>query len=261
MTDSQPSLPPSVRYGQPSADRSAVPGFGRPSALAGLLVAALAVGGLLWSATGHTVSAQRPQLFGGYLVLDDDSRPLPVVNLATGNVTVRLLGVDSQVSATGYQEVQAVPVDEGTMLVNKIDGTFNLLGKDNYVLDTAGAGVGLGPLSGLKGAAAFSDGSDAYILRYAPQSTVSLVDQDTVQTGAKLEAGHPGSAKAVVTPRGFSQLTGSVADQAGAVVVSQGDLWALVTAGSQCQVVQLQPVPTGPQRAAPDRPRHPARRL
>jgi hypothetical protein len=212
-----------------------------------LLVVALAVGGLLWSATlGHTVSAPRPQLFGGYVVLEDDAHPLPVVNLATGNVTVRLQGVDSQVNANRYQDVQAVPLDSGTMLVNKKDGTFNLLGKDNYVLDTAGSGVGLGQLSGQTGAAGFAAGPDAYIVRYAPRgTTVSLVDQATVQTGAKLEVG-PHRAPAVTTPRGFADLGGPVGQQAGSVVVADGDLWALVSpTPQQCQVDQLHPVPTG----------------
>ena len=224
-----------------------MPGFGRPSALSGLLVVALAVAGLLWSATlGHTVSAPRPQLFGGYVVLEDDAHPLPVVNLATGNVTVRLQGVDSQVNATRYQDVQTVPLDSGTMLINKNDGTFNLLAKDNYVVDTAGSGVGLGKLAGQSGAAGFAAGPDAYIVRYTPTgATVSLVDQTTVQTGAKLEVGSH-NAPAVTTPRGFTDLGGPVGQQAGSVVVAGGDLWALVTSGTQqCQIDQLHPVPTG----------------
>ena len=75
----------------------------------------------------------------------------------------------------------------GTMLINARTGTFNLLGKDNYVVDSAGGGVGLGTLHGLTGASGLGAGPDAYIIRYAPNSTVSLVDEATVNAGARLE--------------------------------------------------------------------------
>jgi hypothetical protein len=251
VTDSSSPTNPQVRYGQPSSDRSIVPGFGWPGAVAGVAVVLLVLGGLVWAAAaGTSVSAQRPHLFGGYQVLEDDSHPFPVIDLATGNVTVRVAGVEADVRAPGYQDVQAVPVDAGTMLVNRTDGTFNLLGTDNFVVDTAGGGVGLGPLPGLRGASAVAAGSGAYIVRYAsPRSTVSLVDQATVQSGAKLElsTAHGSGPRPVVTPRGFTALDGPVADQPGSAVAAapDGDLWVLVSHASGCQVVQLHPVPTG----------------
>ena len=142
------------------------------------------------------------------------------------------------------------------MLVNTRTGTFNLLGRDDYLLDTMGAGVGLGRRpSGLKGASGLPDGSSAYIIRYATTSTVSLVDQATVEAGAKLAAAAVTSARTSsaptggsVTPRGFAALSGGIANQAGSAAVANGDLWALVQSSpTTCQVQQLHPVATGHQ--------------
>jgi hypothetical protein len=222
-----------------------VPGFGPSGAVAGIAVLVVLLGGLLWAAAaGHTVSAQTPDLFGGYLVLEDDAHPLPVIDLATGEVTVRLDGVTGEVGATSYQDVATVPLSVGTMLVNRVTGTFNLLAQDNYLVDSAGAGVGLGTLANSTGAQALAAGSSAYIVRTAPHSTVSLVDEDTVEAGAKLEASTSGSHPAV-TPRGFAALTGSVADETGSAAVAGNDLWVLVGDGSRCQVTQLTPVAAG----------------
>ena len=212
------------------------------------------LGGLFWSAAaGKTVSAQHPRLIEGSLVLEDQ-RPLTVINVATGQVTVRLHGIYTEVGATSYGDVQAVPVAAGTMLINRLSGTFNLLGKDNYVLDAAGSGVGLGRLTGLTGASGLAAGAMAYVVRYAPHSTVSLVDEATVMAAAKVEAaaGTSGPAAAgpnrAVTPIGFAALGGPVADQPGSSAVSGSDLWTLVatgSSGSSCQVQQLQPVDAG----------------
>ena len=49
----------------------------------------------------------------------DDYRPLTVIDLATGEVTVQLEGVYSQVGATNYGDVEAVATGAGTTLVNR----------------------------------------------------------------------------------------------------------------------------------------------
>jgi hypothetical protein len=211
-------------------------------------------GGLLWSASGgHPVSAQHPRLFGGSLVLEDQ-RQLTVIDAASGAVVVGLQSVHTEVGAAAAGDVQAVPLIVGTMLIDRRSGTFNLLGPDNYVLDAAGTGVGLGRLSGLTGAGGLAAGADAYIVRYAPRSTVSLVGAETVLTGAKLEettasgpvpTGRAGLAGRSVTPLGFTALSGPVANQPGSSAVSGRDLWISVSAGASCQVRQLHPVPTG----------------
>ena len=93
MTAPQASSSPQVRFGQPSGSNDAAPGFGRAGAIVGLLLAAALLGGLLWSAAaGHASTAERPRLFGGSLVLEDD-KPLPVIDVATGQLTERLDGV------------------------------------------------------------------------------------------------------------------------------------------------------------------------
>jgi hypothetical protein len=211
-------------------------------------VVVVVLGGLIWSAAaGSSVSAQRPHLFGGSLVLEDQKAPT-VIDVATGQVTVRLDGVYKQVGAASPGDVLALPVQGGTMLINAKTGTFNLLGKDNYVVDSVGEGVGLGPLKGLIGASGLAAGPAAYIIRYAPNSTVSLVDQATVSAGARLERAvavtHDRSAPTVI-PRGFASLGGAVLGQPGSAAVADGDLWILVRAASGCQVLQLHPISTG----------------
>ena len=207
---------------------------------------------MAWSAAaGKTVAATQPHVFGGDLVLED-ARPLSVVDVATAQVTVKLTGVDTQVGATSYSDVETVPVEEGTMLVNRKTGTFNLLGHDDYVLDPSGAGVGLGPLSGVVGARGFEVGQNAYIVRSSPHSTVSLVDQQTVTAAAKAQAGASASRGsrtgstpvAAVNTLGFASLPGTVSTSAGAAAVSGSNLWTLVASGSSCLADELQPVAT-----------------
>jgi IPT/TIG domain len=234
-----------VHFGQSPSGRRSTPGFGTIGIVAGVVVVLLLVGTLVWvAARGNVAHARHPNVFGGSVVLDD-SRALSVVDLANAAVTVRLEDVYAQVSAPSYSDIQAVPVTEGTILVNRASGTFNLLGKDDYLVDATGAGIGLGPRKGSTSAAGYADGADAYIIRYGPRSTVSLVDEATVAAGAKTQA----SAKtaATVTPRGFAALGGPVTDRPGTATVAAGDLWSLVGRGRDCQIVQSQPVSHGHQ--------------
>lgn len=210
-----------------------------------MLVTVLVLAGLAWAAVAASAPpAEHPVVFGGSIVLEDQ-RPLTVIDLATGHVTIRLQGVYTQVGATGYGDVEAVALDDGTLLVDRATGTFNLLGKDDYLLDTAGPGVGLGVLSGSTGAGAFAAGGSAYIVRYAPRSTVSLVDASTVRDGARIErqAARSTGVAQVVAPRGYAKLGGAVSNLPGSAVVNSatGDLWVLVGSSGRCDVVQLHP--------------------
>lgn len=237
---------PGFSFGQRSRGPAEVPGFGRAGALIGLLGLLLVAGGFAWAAVGASVPpAEHPRLFGGSLVLEDQ-RPLTVIDLATGHVTIRLQGVYSQVGAAGYGDVEAVALGDGTLLVDRTTGTFNLLAKDDYLLDTAGPGVGLGPLAGSTGAGAFPSGDSAYIVRYAPRSTVSLVDASTVRQAARLESRSEDAAPTAgqaVAPLGFVQLGGPISDAPGSAAVNgaTGDMWVLVRATNHCDLVQLHP--------------------
>lgn len=241
-----------IRFGQPSADRTGPRPFGRLGAVTGVLAVLLVAGGLVWSAaSGRPVAAQRPAFFGGSLVLED-TRPLTVIDVATAQITVRLQGVDAQVGSSNYGDVQAVAVSGGTLLVNRVTGSFNYLEADDYVTDPNGPGVGLGSLPGSTGALGLAAGPDAYVLRGAARGTVSLVGQSTVAAAARAEAGLSRPAvqavpAAAVAPIGFAALPGSLSAQAGMATVSGRDLWVLAGEGFGCQVLELQPAPTSRQ--------------
>ena len=229
---------PKIRFGLPSAGGAGTASFGRSGAVAGLVLVIAVVGGLLWSAaTGQPAAAQRPSLFGGSLVLED-TRPLTVINVATASITVRLQGVNAQVGAVNYGDVQPVAVRGGTVLVNRRSGSFNFLEPDDYVTDPKGPGVGLGSLAGVTGAEGLASGPDAYIVRSAPHSTVSLVGQQTVASAGR-------SSGATVPPLGFASLPGVVTLRPGSAAVAGGDLWALVRSGRACRAERLQPAASG----------------
>ncbi len=229
------------RFGLSSSGCRPGGGFGALGTVAGVVLIALVVGGIVWAAaTGKAPASQKPQIFGGSLVLDD-YRPLTVIDLATGEVTVQLEGVYSQVGATNYGDVEAVATGAGTTLVNRRTGAFNMLGNDDYVLGPADNGISLGHLPGASAAAGFADGSSTYIVRYGPSSTVSLVDAATAQAGAEALATRSAH---TVRPLGFIHVTSRLADQPGGATVTGGDLWALASAGQNCQVVEVSPTPS-----------------
>ncbi len=211
------------RFGLSSGSGHQRAGFGVIGAVGGLLLIVLAVGGIVWAATtGKAPPSQQPRIFGGSLVLND-FRPLTVIDLATGEVTVQLEGIYSQVGASNYSAVEAIPTSAGTTLVNRQTGTFNMLGKDDYVLGPAANGISLGPLAGQTAAAGYPAGSSTYILRFGSQSTVSLVDTSTAIAGAAALADRSSHA---VRPLGFMRLRHPVVRAPGGVTVNGADLWA-----------------------------------
>lgn len=236
-----PARPPTSRSSRFGLSSTATGGVGQSRAagtVLGVVVAAVLVGGLVWSAaTGQAPPSQRPRIFGGELVLDD-YRPLTVIDLATGEVTVQLEGVDAQVGSTNYADVQAVATAAGTMLINDGTGTFNMLGKDDYVLGPSASGISLGALPGATGATGLATSAGSYIVRFAPRSTVSLVDAATVEAGAAaLAAGSHRS----VRPLGFAQLGGPADSQPGGSTVAGNALWLLVGQGEKCRLEWLAP--------------------
>ncbi|HTT89003.1 MAG TPA: hypothetical protein VMF65_05565 [Acidimicrobiales bacterium] len=248
-TPSGPRAPGRAGFGLSSGGRPGL-GFGAIGTVVGMVLIALVVGGIVWSAaTGRAPASQKPHIFGGSLVLDD-YRPLTVIDLATGEVTVQLEGVYSEVGATNYGAVEAVATGAGTTLVNRSTGTFNMLGNDDYVLGPTDNGISLGPLNGATGAAGFADGTSTYIVRYGPTSTVSLVDSATAVAGAEALASrsaHP------VRPLGFSRLSTRLTNLPGGATVSDGDLWALANAGGNCRLFEVTPTPLHLQGLTPTR--------
>ncbi len=245
MKTPQSNALPATRstFGLPG-ERAQWSGFSPTTALLAVLVVVAVVGSLAWAAaTGQAPPSRQPRVFGGSLVLDD-YRPLTVVDVATGSVTVQLEGVYQQVSAPGYNDVQAVTTSAGTVLVNRLTGTFNMLGKDDYVLGPATSGISLGPLPGSHAAAGFADGQGAYIVRYGPRSTVSLVDATTVEAGAQAQATR---SPRPVRPVGFALLDGPAVASPGATVVAGGALWALVRNGRGCRLEEVGPSALAPQ--------------
>ena len=234
------SVAPSRRsmFGLASTSSRRGASFGALGAVSGVAACVVVVGGLMWSAaTGQAPASRHPTIFGGSLVLED-YRPLTVIDLATGAVTVQLEGVYAQVGASTYADVEAVPTTAGTMLVNRATGAFNMLGQDNYVLGPPTGGISLGPLAGETSAAGFTDGGAAYIVRYASASTVSLVDASTVVRGAQaLSAG----GRHATQPVGFVRLAGRPIDQAGGAAVAGGALWLLAGGHAKCSVVRVAP--------------------
>ena len=236
-------LPGVPTFGLPSTGAPQAANFGWWGLVGGLAAVAALVGGLVWSAvTGLAPASERPRIFGGSLVLDD-YRPLTVVNLATGSVTVQLVGVYAQVGASTYSQVQAVPTTQGTVLVNRLTGTFNLLGKDNYVLGPPVGGISLGPLAGLRAAVGLANGATSYIVRYGPHSTVSLVGPATAEAAAGAVA--RGSHLAV-PPLGFAKLAGPAYPGPGTAATRSGALWLLEVGSPGCLLVRLAPSPRAP---------------
>lgn len=232
---------PDVRFGQKSPGTNAPRPFGPMGVALGAALVALVVGGMAWSAlAARPAAAQRPSIFGGSLVLGD-TRPLTVIDVATGQITVRLDGIDAQVGAANYGDVQPVAVDGGTVLVSRVTGSFNFLGADDFVDDPNGPGVSLGTLAGATGAEGVADGPDAYLLRSGPTSTVALVGSETVLAAARTTTAAGGTP---VTPLGSATVAGPLDLSDAGTAVSEGSLWALYGRGAGCGVLELTPVAT-----------------
>ncbi|HEX4219701.1 MAG TPA: fibronectin type III domain-containing protein, partial [Acidimicrobiales bacterium] len=199
------------------------------------VVAAIVILTTVFAVIGQPSIAVQPKPFGGSLTLNDVQDPV-VVDLATGSPNLRLQGIESQVGATDPSVVDAVPLADGTLLVNRSTGTFNVLGLGNSIVKTSG-GIALGDLPGTTGAAGFAAGDNGYIVRYAPTAaTISLVDQATVAAAARTGTGTPGTG-ALVPLLGFADVAGSIPTTPGSTVVANGDLWT-ITRGSGSGTLQ-----------------------
>jgi hypothetical protein len=195
------------------------------------VVAAIVILTTVFAVIGQPSIAVQPKPFGGSLTLNDVQDPV-VIDLATGSPNLRLQGIESQVGATDPSLVDAVPLDDGTLLVNRSTGTFNVLGLGNSIVKTSG-GIALGDLPGSTGAAGFAAGDNGYVVRYAPTAaTISLVDQATVAAAARTDTSATGTG-ALVPLLGFANVSGQIPTNPGSTVVANGDLWTITRASGQ----------------------------
>ena len=223
----------------------------RRQRIGGTLVALALLGaGASFAANGTPAQAKQPSLFGGAVVLNDTHDPV-VLDLATGQPALQLVGVTTEVGApsASSSQVSVVPVQGGTLLLDNLTGSFNFLGQGGVLVKTTGGGVGLPPHAGTTSAAAFAAGPDAYIVRYAPHSAeIDLVSEATVQIAAELTSNAASKHTAVNRPvqlLGAATAGGSIANQAsapyleGQVVTANGNLFALVDTGHATRLVEI----------------------
>ncbi|HEX4244910.1 MAG TPA: hypothetical protein VHY77_05030, partial [Acidimicrobiales bacterium] len=212
------------------------------------VVAAIVILTTVFAVIGQPSIAVQPKPFGGSLTLNDVQDPV-VIDLATGSPNLRLQGIESQVGATDPSLVDAVPLADGTLLVNRSTGTFNVLGLGNSIVKNTG-GIALGDLAGATGAAGFAAGDNGYIVRYAPTSaTISLVDQATVATAARTGTGAAGTT-ASVPLLGFATVAAPIPTDPGSTVVANGDLWTITRGNGQGTLQRFAPGEPGKPLAA-----------
>lgn len=216
------------------ADPTVAPAL-RPSrrqSIALLVVILLAAGAAM--AASWLIQPDRARsfaLFHGSLFLADSVAPV-AIDLASGKPTVRLIDADHQVGARQSGDLGVVPVDNGTLLLNRATGEFNMVDNTGFVIKNSG-GVSLARRAGSTGSVgiASTDGF-AYILQTGPTGTsVYLVGPTTVQTAV--------SAGAQVKPRAFRSMPEPSSTEPGASASAGGQLWLLAGSGTQRTVRQL----------------------
>ncbi len=226
------------------------------AAVAAGLAAVLVLVVATFAVVGRPATATRAAAFGGSVVIDDTRGGPVVVDLADGAATLRLTGVAAQVGATSEADVAAVPLANGTLLVNRTTGTVNFVDPDELVVAPSGAGVALPGPPGATAAAVFPDGDHAYVARLAPGATsLSLVSRSTVAQLSR--PGRGTSSPPAVLAAGVTvatATTGVLAGGPGQAVAAGGDLWALVrSAGGTVHLVQIVPAGAGRPLAVTDR--------
>ena len=203
----------------------------RRQAVALLAVLAVVVGTVV--AVSYLVRPDRARsfdLFHGSVFLADSVAPV-AVDLASGRPTVRLIDADTQVGADTSSDLTVTPLSQGTLLLNRVSGEFNLVAETGFVVKTDG-GVPIAARAGSTGATAISSGDLAYIEQTGPTGTsVYLVGQTTVETASNVAA--------KVRPRAFRSMREAGSTDPGAAVSTAGGLWLLLGSGDSRVVRQL----------------------
>ncbi|WP_375478899.1 hypothetical protein [uncultured Jatrophihabitans sp.] len=219
------------------ADPAAVPPA-RPSRrqAVALIAVLLMVAGAV-AAVSYAVRPDRARSFDllrGQVFLADQIAPV-AVDLATGKPTLRLVGAEKQVGAANASALSVVPVQGGTVLLDRSTGEFNIVDATGFVIKHDGGGVPLPARTDRTtsiGISADQPGSAqsslTYLARVGALSTdVYLVDQSVVQTAVR---------SATVKPRASAELPAPAETAAGGAVGANGDLWLLAGTGPSRQV-------------------------
>ncbi len=197
----------------------------------GLVVVVAVLGASIWFAVaGQPSQAVQTQPFGGSLVLNYQQGPV-VMDLASGTASIELANVNQAVTAPGPSTVSAIPVSDGSLLLNSVNGTFNFLGQNNVLVAPTGGGVALSGSSGFQSAAGFATGSDAYVVGDAASSaTISLVNEEVVAQAARRTSTASPGGTSTVQPLGTATTDNRVDLGVGGSVTANGDFWSIAEA-------------------------------
>ena len=207
----------------------------------GLVVVLAVLGASIWFAVaGEPSQAVQTNPFGGSLVLNDQQGPV-VMDLASGTASIQLANVNQAVTAPGPSTVNAVPVSDGSLLINSVNGTFNFLGQNNVLVAPTGGGVALSGSAGFQSAAGFATGSGAYVVGDAPaRATISLVNEEVVAQAARASTASDGGSS-TVQPLGTATTDSPVDRSPGGSVTANGDFWSIEGASASHRLIQYSP--------------------
>ncbi len=199
-----------------------------------LLAVLVVVAGVI-AAVSYLVTPDRARAFslvGGSVFLSDSVAPV-AVDLASGHPTVRLVQAAQEVGAKSTADLTVTPLQDGTLLLDRRTGEFNMVAPTGFVEKTTG-GVPLAALRGSTGTAGIASGQNAYLEQTGPTGTaVYLVNESTVQS-----AGVTGP-HAKVKPRAVRSMPEAGSTAPGASAAADGDLWLLVGSGATRTVRRL----------------------
>lgn len=224
------------RWRDPAAFRAdptaaAAPRPTRRQTVAVLLALALVAGAV--TAASYLIkpnTARTFDLFHGSIFLGDNVAPV-AVDLASGKPTIRLADANTQVGAVHTEDVAVVPMSEGTLLLNRVTGEFNMVDSTGFVLKTNG-GVPVERRAGATDTTGIAAKDFAYIEQTGPTGTsVFLVGPTTVQSAS--------GARSTAQPRASASMNEPGRTEPGAAASAGNDLWLLVGRGTTHTVRHL----------------------
>ncbi len=214
----------------PSTDREARPLRAQSISLLAVLV--LVAGAV--AAAGYLVRPDRArsyQLLHGSIFLADQVAPVGI-DLASGKPTLRLVGAEKQVGARSPSELAVVPLDDGTLLLDRATGQFNMVDNTGFVIKHDNGGVPLPARTDATASTGVAAGTSAYVERTGTAGTdVYLVDQLTVQAATNL--------RQRVAPRASTRVGDAGSTAPGASAAVDGSFWALLGDGNRRTVQRV----------------------